>query len=131
SVTSSIFSGSGGIRFFPMGTPLNPPCESDKARITAFAVETSSRRDKTLPRRHCTRVLLGRPPFWRQRAQGMPVRTIAPAALRAKGRKHASKSPQARRTIRHSLHNGVTAYPVLSPVNRALLPPSPRVKPGG
>jgi hypothetical protein len=36
--------------------------------------------------------------------------TNAPAALRAKVKKHASKSPQARRNIRHSLRDGAAAY---------------------
>jgi hypothetical protein len=37
-------------------------------------------------------------------------------------------SPQVRRTVRRFLRNGVTAYSVLSPANRAFLPPSPAKK---
>src|ERR1700674_1011558 len=37
-------------------------------------------------------------------------------------------SPQVHRTVRRFLRNGVTAYSVLSPANRAFLPPSPAKK---
>ena len=46
-------------------------------------------------------------------------------SLACKNRKHTSKSPQVRRTFRHSLRDGFTAYSALSLVNRAFLPPSP------
>jgi hypothetical protein len=43
---------------------------------------------------------------------GNAGRFNAPAALRAE-KKHASKSPQVRRTIRHSLRDGFTVYSAL------------------
>jgi len=56
----------------------------------------------------------------------MPGTTSAPAASRAKVKKHTSKSPRVRRNTRHSRTRMVlTAYGALSPVNRAFLPPSP------
>jgi len=55
----------------------------------------------------------------------MPGAQAAPAASRAKGKSTQAKSPQVRRSSRHSLRNGFTAYSALSLVSRALLPPSP------
>jgi hypothetical protein len=51
-----------------------------------------------------------------KRAWGMPGTTRAPAASRAKSRKHTSKSPRVRRNTRHSRTRMVlTAYGALSP----------------
>ena len=50
----------------------------------------------------------------------------APAVSCAKrAQKHAHEHTGSAETLRHSLRNGFTAYSVLSPVSRALLPPSP------
>ena len=60
----------------------------------------------------------------KERGQGMPGAGCT-RSLVCEVKKQTSVVTTGRRTVRHSLRNGVTAYSVLSPVKRAFLPPSP------
>ena len=64
-----------------------------------------------------------RPPNIRGRRESRVLG--APAAPRAKCRKHASASPQVRRNTRPSLRNGFNGLLRALPGDRACLPPSP------
>ncbi len=59
------------------------------------------------------------------RAQGMPGAKPAPIASRANEKSTRAKSLQVKPFNRHSLRDGFTVSFVLSPGNRAFLPPSP------
>jgi hypothetical protein len=70
---------------------VTPGCDSALPRHTSRPGDASSR------------------PSISKRAQGMPVHERT-RSLACKSKKHASKSPQARRNIRHSLYDGFAAY---------------------
>ena len=60
-----------------------------------------------------------------QRAQGTPGARCTRGLVCKCAQEHAHEHTGSAEAIRHSLRNGFTAYLVLSPVSRALLPPSP------
>ena len=74
----------------------------------------------------CARALHGTSRPRNQRAQGMPDARCTRGLMRNVHRKCAHEHTGQRRAIRHSLRNGFTAYNVISPVSRVLLPPDRR-----
>jgi hypothetical protein len=101
--------------------PLNFKLMSLEHWIARSSRAKTRRRALASPRRNHVRAVEGHP---RKEGAGNAGCSGAPAASHANERSVRAKSPQVRRTFRHSLRDGLSGFLRALPGDRAFLPPS-------